>query len=246
ALTQGLRDKGFGMGGTVESQSVMLGGERIPFARDGKIFAPTDANLDKWRQWWRYLRTDFWLLWPLGCLVSMALPAVLAAHFAGTGEIWSGFASPTWLAPAVGWGAGPIPWTPAPLTGFPGLRLPPGGIPGGVARIVTDILWTAWARSRSSGRSTPARGLYHTVLIGYVAVGCLAMTAGDPFRLIVIGANVAALNFVVLSLHTIWLNRALLPAELRPSLWREIGVLALAALLAQVVKDPGRLRALWG
>src|SRR5262249_40598765 len=87
ALTQWLRDKGFGMGGTVESQSVMLGGERIPFARDGKIFAPTDANLDKWRQWWRYLRTDFWLLWPLGCLVSMALPQLLPAPLARPGGI---------------------------------------------------------------------------------------------------------------------------------------------------------------
>src|SRR5262249_62403569 len=127
ALTQGLRDKGFGMGGTVESQSVMLGGERIPFARDGKIFAPTDANLDKWRQWWRYLRTDFWLLWPLGCLVSMALPAVLAAHFAGTGEIWSGFASPTWLPPGGGWGVGVHSLAPPPPPGLAAPRLAPGG-----------------------------------------------------------------------------------------------------------------------
>jgi hypothetical protein len=48
----------------------------------------------------------------------------------------------------------------------------------------------------------------------------------------------------------VWVNRALLPRELRPSLWREIGVLAcgvfFAALLVQVLKDPARLRALWG
>ncbi len=38
-----------------------------------------------------------------------------------------------------------------------------------------------------------------------------------------IGANVAALNFAVLSFHTLRLNRALLPEALRAPLWREIG-----------------------
>jgi hypothetical protein len=250
ALTQWLRDKGFGMGGTIEVQPVLLGGERIPFARDGKTFMTTEANLDKWQQWWRYLRTDFWYLWTVGCLVSMALPAALAAHFAGPGEIWSGFAAPTWLAQAVGWRSGLALWTLALLTGFAILGLTQVGITVGFARIVTDILWTAWARSSPAGRILPAGGLYYAVLVTYAIVGCLAMAVADPFRLIVIGANVAALNFVALSLHTVWVNRALLPSPLRPSLWREIGVLAcgvfFAALLAQVLKDPARLRALWG
>ena len=120
----------------------------------------------------------------------------------------------------------------------------------GFTRSVTDILWTAVARSRAPGRELGAGGLYYSVLVAFAIAGCLAMTLADPLRLIVIGANVAALNLVVLSLHTVWVNRALLPRELRPSLWREIGVLAcgvfFAALLVQVLKDPARLRALWG
>src|SRR6266851_2960717 len=82
-LTHWLRDKGFGMAGTIESPQVVVGGESVRFARDGMIFEPTEANLVKWRQWWRYLRTDCWYLWTAGCLASMALPALLAAHFAG-------------------------------------------------------------------------------------------------------------------------------------------------------------------
>jgi hypothetical protein len=193
---------------------------------------------------------DFWYLWTAGCLVAMALPALLAAHFAGSGDMWSGFGAPTWLAQAIGWRSGLLLWTLALLTGFAILGLTQVGIAVGFARNVTDILWTARARSRPPGSDVAATGLYYAVLIAFVLAGCVAMTLGDPFRLIVIGANVAALNFVVLSLHTLWVNRALLPRELRPSLWREIGVLAcglfFAALLVQVLKDPARLRALFG
>jgi len=56
---------------------------------------------------------------------------------------------------------------------------------------------------------------------------------------IVISASVAAFNFVVLSLHTLWVNRTLLPRALRPTLWRELAVLAcalfFAALLARAI-----------
>jgi hypothetical protein len=250
ALTQWLRDKGFGMGGTLEGQMVTLGDEVVRFSRDGKVFAPTEANLDKWRQWWQYLRMDFWYLWSAGCLVSMALPTLLAAQFTSPGEIWSGFDAPTWLAQAVGWRSGLVLWTLALLTGFGILGLTQVGIATGFPRIVTDILWTAHARSRPPGPGLPAGPLYYAVLMAYALLGGVAMTVGDPFRLIVIGANVAALNFVALSLHTVWLNRTLLPPELRPSRWRELAVLAcaafFAALLVQVLKEPTRLRALWG
>lgn len=250
ASTQWLRDKGFGMGGTVEGWPVVVGGETLRFARDGRTFAPTAVNLDKWMQWWRYLRMDFWYLWTAGCLVAMALPALLAAHFAGAGDTWSGVAAPTWLAQAIGWRSGLVLWTLALLTGFGILGLTQVGIAVGFTRSVTDILWTARARSRPPGSEGAAAPLYYAVLITFAIAGCLAMTLGDPFRLIVIGANVAALNFVVLSLHTLWLNRALLPPELRPSRWREAGVLAcgvfFAWLLVQVLKDPARLRALFG
>jgi hypothetical protein len=250
ALTHWLRDKGFGMAGTIESRPVVVGGESVRFARDGMTFAPTEANLGKWRQWWRYLRTDFWYLWTAGCLIGMALPALLAAHFATRGEIWTGVGAPAGLAQAVGWRYEFVVWTLVLLTGFAILALTQVGIVDGFARSVTDILWTARARSRPPGAEGAASGLYYAVLLAFTAAGCAAMTLADPFRLILIGANVAALNFVVLSLHTVWINRALLPRELRPSLWREIGVLAcgafFAALLAKVLRDPTRLSGLLG
>lgn len=247
ALTHWLRDKGFGMGGAIDTRPMVVGGERVRFARDGMTFAPTEANLGKWRQWWRYVRTDFWYLWTAGCICGMALPALLAAHFAAVGESWTPGDAPAWLAQAVGWRYGLVVWTLVLLTGFAILALTQVGIVEGFALSVTDILWTARARGRPPGAEGTASGLYHLVLLVFAVAGCAAMALADPFELIVISANVAALNFVLLSLHTVWINRALLPSELRPSLWREVGVLAcgafFAALLARVLRDPARL---WG
>jgi hypothetical protein len=68
------------------------------------------------------------------------------------------------------------------------------------------------------------------------------MTVADPLTLIVIGADVAAVNFAVLYFHTLRLNRALLPEALRPPRWREAVVavggigFAVLALLATAAR----------
>ena len=78
-------------------------------------------------------------------------------------------------------------------------------------------------------------------------VGAFGLGSGAAWALtlILIGANVAALNFAVLSFHTLCLNRALLPEPLRPPLWREVvvalGGLAFAGLVGRVLA-----RVLWG
>jgi hypothetical protein len=81
------------------------------------------------------------------------------------------------------------------------------------------------------------------------AWGCVGLQIAEPLNLILIGANAAALNLVVLSAHTLWINRVLLPRELRPALWREAAVLAcgayFAALAATVVRSPSGFLALF-
>jgi hypothetical protein len=121
------------------------------------------------------------------------------------------------------------------------------GIVEGFARNVTEILWTAGVRPATAG----AGWVYYPVLALFVLAGGLAMTVADPLTLIVIGADVAAVNFAVLSFHTLRLNRALLPPALRPPLWREVVVaaggtgFAVLALLAAaaglgLLAGPGR------
>jgi len=250
ALTHWLRDKGFGMAGTVKGRPVMVGGELVRFAREGTTFDPTAANLEKWRQWWRYLRTDLWYLWTAGCLAGMALPVLLTVQLARPGERWSGFTAAIGLPQALGQRYGFLLWTVALLTGFGILAATQVGIVAGFARSVTDILWTARARTLPSGAESGAGGVYWLALGSFTVAGCAAMTVADPFQLILIGANVAAGNFVVLSVHTLWVNRTLLPPALRPALWREVAVLLcglfFALLLAQALRDLSRPAGLLG
>jgi len=66
--------------------------------------------------------------------------------------------------------------------------------------------------------------------------------------LIVISADVAAFSLVLLSAHTLWVNRTLLPPEIRPPWWRQAGLalgsLFFAALVALAASRPERLLAL--
>ena len=246
ALTQGLREKGFGMAGTIGLTPTPIGGGRVPLPREGAIFPITEANLAKWREWWYYLRSDLWFLWIPGCLIGLALPVLLAVAFVPPHTDMGGEAVGTVLAHAVGERHGLLFWLLTLSTGLWILASTQVGVTSGFARSVTDILWAGGVRPRAeAGAGT----LYYSVLAVFTLAGCLALPLAEPLSLILIGANLAALNFVILAFHTLWVNRRLLPPELRPAPWREAGVavcgLFFGALVAQVMIRPAQIVALF-
>jgi hypothetical protein len=224
-FTYWLRDKGFGMAGTVGVQPTPVGSQTIPLPREGAIFPPSEANLAKWREWWRYLRADLSYLWTVGCLIGMALPVLLALDAVPRGTDMGGFGAGAVFARQLARRYGAMLWLPALLTALWIFFSTQVGIVEGFARHVTEMLWTGGVRPGTAGPGW----LYYPVLALFVVAGCLAMTVAEPLTLIVISANVAALNFAVLSFHTLSLNRALLPEALRPPRWRE-AVVALGGL----------------
>lgn len=224
-FTYWLRDKGFGMAGTVGVQPTPVGSQTIPLPREGAIFPPSETNLAKWREWWRYLRADLSYLWTVGCLIGMALPVLLALDAVPRGTDMGGFGAGAVFARQLARRYGAMLWLPALLTALWIFFSTQVGIVDGFARHVTEMLWTGGMRLGTAGPGW----LYYPVLALFVVAGCLAMTVAEPLTLILIGANVAALNFAVLSFHTLRLNRALLPEALRPSRWRE-AVVALGGL----------------
>jgi len=233
-LTYWVRDKGFGMAGTVGVQPTDVGSQTVLLPREGAIFPPSEANLAKWREWWRYLRADLSYLWTAASLVGMGLPVLLALDAVPRATDMSGFGGAATFARELARHYGVMLWIPGLLTTLWIFFSTQVGIIEDSTRHVTEMIWT--------GGLHPAAGpgwVYSPVLALFVVVGGLAMRAAPPLTLILIGANVAALNFVILSVHTVSLNRALLPGPLRPSRWREVvvilGGLGFAFLVARVL-----------
>jgi hypothetical protein len=241
-LTYWLRDKGFGMSGTVASIPAVIGGQKVEVSHPGVAFPPTEDNLRRWRGWWRFLRADQWGIWVPGSLIGMGLPALIAAAFMPAGTTLSEYGIGAHLALALAERFGPMLWFLTLLTGFWILFSTQLANAGGFARVSTEILWTASGRVRG-WRGGDVRTVYYRVLLLFTLGGCAGIALADPLTLILIGANVAAVNLVILSFHTLVVNRKFLPPALRPSRWREIGLalgglfflaLALLALLQRL------------
>jgi uncharacterized protein YhhL (DUF1145 family) len=102
------------------------------------------------------------------------------------------------------------------------------GIVDGLPRSLTDMLWSGSEGVRR-WRGGDIRAVYYGVLLVFAVWGSIALNLAQPLTLLVIGANIAAVNLVFLSLHTLVVNRRFLPPELRPS-WVREGGLVLCAL----------------
>lgn len=241
SMTHWMRDKGFGMAGIGRGAPVQIGEHRLHLVSEGLRLEPTEGDLAKWREWWRYLARHLGIVWVLGPMVAMALPALLAAHLIPFGSNMQGAAAPLGLARVLGAAGNLWLWFPAVLAGFWIFFSTQRGVAEGFTRSVTEILWTGSDRARAWAGERPAR-LYHGVLGAFAVAGGAALTLGDPLKLVLIGANVGAVGFVMLSAHTLWANRRLLPRALRPSLWREALVVAgglfFAGLVARVLARP--------
>ena len=64
--------------------------------------------MERWRGWWRVIRADQWIVYFLGALLGMFLPAVLYTTFLESGSDIRGLAVAAELAGAMATSAGPF------------------------------------------------------------------------------------------------------------------------------------------
>ncbi|MBI5305779.1 MAG: Nramp family divalent metal transporter [Chloroflexi bacterium] len=221
------RDKGFGMGAVVGYIPAAVGSQRVHLAHPGSVFPITPANLKNWRAWWRIALIDQWGVFGIGALLCMLLTACLYIAFIPPGKDIRGLGIAAELANAVAARGGVMMTYLVALLGAWILFKTQLDILDGMVRAVTDILWTGSRRVRA-WRGGDVRVVYYAVLAVVVAWGLIALRWTQPIILLELGANISGVVFVISGAHVLYLNTTVLPVELRPPVWRRVGLIALS------------------
>jgi hypothetical protein len=98
----------------------------------------------------------------------------------------------------------------------------------GIARSVSDMLWTGSRRARA-WRGGDICAIYYSVLILVVLWGVIALRLAPPVVLLQISANIAGVILTIASLHLLYINTRLLPRALRPPMWRRVALVCMSA-----------------
>jgi hypothetical protein len=231
-LSNWARDKGFGMGQVTGFIPAAVGGHRVKLAHTGSIFEVTPQSLERWRGWWRIVAVDQWGVFFFGALLGMGLPAILYSTFIPAGRDIRGLAIASELAFAIRERGGALLGGLVALMSAWVLFKTQLDNVDGMARALTDILWTGSRRIRAwrgrSARGDDVRVLYYSLLGGMVVWGVIALRLAQPIILLQMAANIAGVVMVISAMHILYVNVKFLPPELRPPMWRRLALVAMA------------------
>jgi len=223
------RDKGWGMGKYVGAIPSAIGGRNISLSHTGRVFPLDTENRSRWFGWMRHIRRDQYI-WTFVQFLGMALPCMLTLEFIRNATVEGhrvGAMTAEGMAdryPDHRW----LFWTLTLFCGF--IILAPGqvSVNDQIARRWTDILWTTtkWAR-RFGGQKV--KYLYYGILVIFCLWGVVALSLFDPFQILKISTVLQNIGLGFSALHALYVNRALMPRELRPGLVMQLGVLACGA-----------------
>ena len=217
------RDKGWGMGCHVGAIPSACGGITVALSHTGKVF-PLDAeNRSKWSGWMKHIGRDQ-AIWMAASVIGMALPCMMSLEFIrnasvvgdrvsamsaeGIASRYPSFASLFWFMTLI--------------CGF--LVLAPGQVSTGdqIARRWTDMLWNASARVRRVGE---VRYIYYGILAAYAVGGLVILIQFPAVQIAKMAAVLQNIALGSVSLMSIYVNRTLLPKEVQPGWFHQLGVL---------------------
>jgi len=220
-----VRDRGWGMGAQVGAIPSAIGGRTIKLSHTGKVFQITVQSLKRWRGWLATIARDQAVLWVPGCLLGMALPAMVSYEFIRGVDDVEGNAAAAMVAEAVAGRHGGVFWFLTLLCGF--LILGPSQVTNvdAISRRWTDVIWMGMRRLHHlPGQNV--RLVYYGLLTAYCVWGMIALNL-TPDPLVLAIASAVLLNFS--ALHLLYAVRVLMPKELRLPWYMQLWIVGCAA-----------------
>ena len=150
--------------------------------------------MERWRGWWRIVRMDQWVIYFVGALLGMMLPAVLYVTFLEPGTDIRGYGIAATLASAME-ARLPLMGGVVAFLGAWILFKTQLDVIEGMVRAVTDILWTGSKRVRE-WRGGDVRAVYYGIMALMVLWGVIALRLTQPIILLQMAANIAGLVMV--------------------------------------------------
>ncbi len=217
------RDKGWGMGLEVGAIPSFVGGKKVSLSHVGKVFALDPGNLQRWRGWIRHIVRDQTAVWAVGCVLGMALPSMLSLEFIPGAQV-AGHAAAAMTARGIADRAGEIFWFLTLLCGF--IVLAPGQISDvdGIIRRWTDVIWTGSRRVRHL-KGHQVKNVYYIIMLAYCAWGLIALRlTPNPLVLAIVTGALRNIGLGATAIHALYVNRRLLPPQLRPGKFLQLGL----------------------
>lgn len=217
------RDKGWGMGCHVGAIPSACGGITVALSHTGKVFPLDDENRSKWHGWLKHIRRDQ-AIWMAASVVGMALPCMMSLEFirnaSVVGDRVAAMSAEGIAARYPSYAS--LFWFLTLICGF--LVLAPGQVSVGdqIARRWTDMLWNASARVRQLGE---VRFIYYGILAAYCVGGLIILIQFPAVQIAKIAAVLQNIALGSVSLMSIYVNRTLLPKEIQPGWFHQLGVL---------------------
>ncbi|MCS5629736.1 MAG: Nramp family divalent metal transporter [Pirellulaceae bacterium] len=247
------RDEGWGMGHHVGAIPSLVGGLELQLSHQGAVFDPTaPAAMPRWKRWYKHIMRDQWVIWAPACFIGLALPSMLSVEFLDRGSsVPDKWVAATMTAEGVRdrvngvvtednpadmtdemlaaqeaneGRLGNAFWFMTVFCGFLVLAPSMSTSADGVIRRWVDVFWTTSARLRAMPPGA-IKQVYFKVLMCYAGMGLVALLLVKPATLLLIAAAIYNYALGISCLHTLYVNRTLLPRQLRPRTSMQIALL---------------------
>ncbi len=169
AISNYVRDKGWGMGSLVGAIPSAVGGKEISLSHLGMVFPVTQDNIRRFREWWKYILFDQALIWGGGAMLGIALPAILAVEFIDPSRNLGQWQAAAFQAEGIASRYGAVFWYLTLVCGFWVLFSSQLGSMDAIGRRWSDMIWTGSQPERTARGSRPV----WSATAGLVGLGLL-------------------------------------------------------------------------